>query len=305
MVNTQTLVVSSATRIGWVGTGVMGLSMCGHLLDRGYAVTVNSRTRSKAQPLLDRGAIWAASAKAVAAASDVTFAIVGFPADVRDVFLGADGLLAGASRGSVLVDMTTTEPSLAVEIHEAGRPLGVATVDAPVSGGDVGARNATLSIMIGGERDTVDAIRPLLETMGKNLQYLGGAGSGQHTKMCNQIVIAGTMIGVCESLLYGYRAGLDLEAVLAAIGGGAAGCWTLANLAPRVLQRNFDPGFFVDHFIKDMGIALDEARRMGLALPGLALVHQLYQATRAQGHGQKGTHALMLALEHISNVTPA
>jgi 3-hydroxyisobutyrate dehydrogenase len=283
----------------------MGRSMCGHLVDRGHAVTVNSRTRSRAQPLLDRGATWAGSARAVAEASDVTFAIVGFPADVREVFLGSDGLLAGASRGSVLVDMTTTEPRLAVEIYEAGRAQGVSTVDAPVSGGDVGARNATLSIMIGGERETVDTIRPLLEAMGKNLQYLGAAGSGQHTKMCNQIVIAGTMIGVCESLLYGYRAGLDLEVVLAAIGGGAAGCWTLTNLAPRVLDRNFDPGFFVDHFIKDMGIALDEARRMGLALPGLALVHQLYQATRAQGHGQKGTHALMLALERISNVEPA
>jgi len=305
MANTHTLVVSSSTRIGWVGTGVMGLSMCGHLVDRGHAVTVNSRTRSRAQRLLDRGATWAGSARAVAEASDVTFAIVGFPADVREVFLGSDGLLAGASRGSVLVDMTTTEPRLAVEIYEAGRAQGVSTVDAPVSGGDVGARNATLSIMIGGERETVDTIRPLLEAMGKNLQYLGAAGSGQHTKMCNQIVIAGTMIGVCESLLYGYRAGLDLEVVLAAIGGGAAGCWTLTNLAPRVLERNFDPGFFVDHFIKDMGIALDEARRMGLALPGLALVHQLYQATRAQGHGQKGTHALMLALERISNVEPA
>ena len=305
MANTHTLVVSSSTRIGWVGTGVMGLSMCGHLVDRGHAVTVNSRTRSRAQRLLDRGATWAGSARAVAEASDVTFAIVGFPADVREVFLGSDGLLAGASRGSVLVDMTTTEPRLAVEIYEAGRAQGVSTVDAPVSGGDVGARNATLSIMIGGERETVDTIRPLLEAMGKNLQYLGAAGSGQHTKMCNQIVIAGTMIGVCESLLYGYRAGLDLEVVLAAIGGGAAGCWTLTNLAPRVLDRNFDPGFFVDHFIKDMGIALDEARRMGLALPGLALVHQLYQATRAQGHGQKGTHALMLALERISNVEPA
>ncbi len=297
--------VTSTTRVGWVGTGVMGLSMCGHIVDQGYGVTVHSRTKRKAQPLLDKGATWADTPRAVADASDVTFAIVGFPVDVREVFLGPDGLLAGASAGSVLVDMTTTEPRLAQQIYEAGSSKGVSTVDAPVSGGDVGARNAALSIMIGGDEETVDAIRPLFEVMGKNLQYLGGAGSGQHTKMCNQIVIAGTMIGVCESLLYGYKAGLDLEGMLAAIGGGAAGCWTLTNLAPRVLKRNFDPGFFVEHFIKDMGIALDEAARMGLSLPGLALVHQLYQATRAQGHGQKGTHALMLALERMSGVEPS
>ena len=297
--------VSSATRVGWVGTGVMGRSMCGHIVDKGYGVTVHSRTKAKAQPLIDKGAVWADTPRAVADASDVTFAIVGFPADVREVFLGPDGLLAGAGAGSVLVDMTTTEPTLAREIFDVGQAKDVSTVDAPVSGGDVGARNAALSIMIGGDRATVDAIRPLFEAMGKNLQYLGGAGSGQHTKMCNQIVIAGTMIGVCESLLYGYQAGLDLEDMLAAISGGAAGCWTLTNLAPRVLKRNFDPGFFVEHFIKDMGIALDEAERMGISLPGLALVHQLYQATRAQGHGQKGTHALTLALERMSNVEPS
>ena len=296
------LQVTSATRVGWVGTGVMGLSMCGHVLDKGYAVTVHSRTRAKAQPLLERGAAWADSPRAVAEASDVVFSIVGFPPDVREVYLGPAGLLAGSHAGQVLVDMTTTEPSLAREIYEVGHPKRVSTIDAPVSGGDVGARNATLSIMIGGDRTAVDAIRPLLELMGRNLQYLGAAGSGQHTKMCNQIVIAGTMIGVCESLLYGYTAGLNLEEMLKAISGGAAGCWTLDNLAPRVLKRNFDPGFFVEHFIKDMGIALDEAARMGIALPGLALVHQLYQATRAQGHGQLGTHALVLALERLSGV---
>jgi 3-hydroxyisobutyrate dehydrogenase len=229
---------------------------------------------------------------------------VGFPPDVREVYLGPEGLLAGAKSGAILVDMTTTQPSLAREIYDTARPRGISTVDAPVSGGDVGARNATLSIMVGGDREVVERIRPLFEAMGKSVVHQGGPGAGQHTKMCNQIVIAGTMIGVCESLLYGYKAGLDLETMLQSIRGGAAGCWTLDNLAPRVLKRNFDPGFFVEHFIKDMGIALDEAGRMGISLPGLALVHQLYRAVQAQGHGRCGTHALMLALETMSDVKP-
>jgi len=290
----------SETRIGWVGTGVMGASMCGHVLRQGYAVTVYNRTKAKAQPLLDAGARWADSPKDVAQQSDVVFTIVGFPEDVWEVYLSDNGLLAGAKAGSILVDMTTTRPSLAREIYEAAKAKQVSTIDAPVSGGDVGAKEAKLSIMVGGDKDAVDTVWPLMGLMGKNVVYQGGAGAGQDTKMCNQIVIAGTMVGVCESLLYGYRAGLDLENVLKSISGGAAGCWSLTNLAPRVLKRNFDPGFFVEHFIKDMGIAIDEAKRMNLALPGLALVHQLYLACQAQGHGKAGTHALVLALEQIS-----
>jgi len=297
--------VSAATRIGWVGTGVMGLSMCRHVLAKGHPVTVYSRTKSKAQPLLDKGARWADSPQAVAAATDLVVTIVGFPPDVRQVYFGERGLFTDAKAGSLFVDMTTTQPSLAREIAEAGRRVPVATIDAPVSGGDVGAKNATLSIMLGGERTAVDAVMPLFETLGKQIVYQGAAGSGQHAKMCNQIVIAGTMIGVCESLLYGYKAGLDLETMLGAIRGGAAACWTLDNLAPRILKRNFDPGFFVEHFIKDMGIALDEAKAMGIALPGLALVHQLYLAVQAQGYGQRGTHALMMALEQLSSAGPA
>jgi 3-hydroxyisobutyrate dehydrogenase len=288
------------TKIGWIGTGVMGRWMCEHVMNAGFSATVYNRTKAKAQPLLDKGAQWADSPKAVAENSDVIFSIVGFPNDVRETHLGANGTLTGAKAGSVLVDMTTTEPSLAKEIYEQAKAQGVFSVDAPVSGGDVGAREARLSIMVGGDKEVVDALQPLFEAMGKNIVYQGGAGAGQHTKMCNQIVIAGTMIGVCESLIYGYKAGLDLETMLSCISGGAAKCWTLDNLAPRVLKRNFDPGFFVEHFIKDMGIALDEAKRMGLSLPGLALVHQLYLAVQAQGHGRKGTHALMLALEQMS-----
>ena len=294
--------LSADTRIGWIGTGVMGAPMCGHVMSRGYAVTVYNRTRVKAEPLLEAGASWADSPMAVARQSEVIFTIVGFPQDVREVYLSDRGLLAGVKPGSILVDMTTTSPSLAREIYEAAQAKGISTIDAPVSGGDVGAREARLSIMVGGDKDVVDAVLPLLEAMGKNIVYQGRAGAGQHTKMCNQIVIAGTMIGVCESLLYGTKAGLDLETMLKSIGGGAAGCWTLANLAPRALKRDFKPGFFVEHFIKDMRIALDEAGRMNLALPGLALVHQLYLAVQAQGHGKAGTQALLLALEQMSQI---
>jgi 3-hydroxyisobutyrate dehydrogenase len=286
--------------LGWIGTGIMGRSMCGHLLDKGYPVTVHSRTRAKADDLVARGARWADTPADAARDADVVVTMVGFPADVRDVYFGDAGILAAARPGAVLVDMTTTEPTLAVEIADAARARGMAAVDAPVSGGDVGARNATLSIMVGGDGDAVARVRPLFDLLGKNIVHQGPAGAGQHTKMCNQIVIAGTMIGVCESLLYGTRAGLDLETMLSSISRGAAGCWTLDNLAPRVLKRNFDPGFIVEHFIKDMGIALAEARTMNLALPGLALVYQLYVAVQAQGHGRLGTHALMLALEQLN-----
>ncbi len=293
-------------QLGWIGTGIMGRSMCGHLLAAGHRVTVSSRTREKAEDLVARGATWAPTPHAAAEASDVVFTMVGFPQDVRDVYFGAGGLLcvvAGSQpRASQLfIDMTTTEPSLAIEIAAAARARGASAVDAPVSGGDVGARNAALSIMVGGEPEDVARARPLFDLLGKNIVHQGGPGAGQHTKMCNQIVIAGTMIGVCESLVYGARAGLDLETMLTSIRSGAAGCWTLDNLAPRVIARNFDPGFLVEHFIKDMGIALEEARRMKLALPGLALVHQLYVAVQAQGHGRGGTQSLVLALEHISH----
>ena len=293
----------SQIKIGWVGTGVMGRWMCQHVIDLGYTATIFTRTKSKADPLLKAGATWANSPAEVAESSDIIFTIVGFPDDVRQVYLGENGILTTAKSGSIVVDMTTTEPSLAVEVHQAARAQGISSIDAPVSGGDVGAREARLAIMIGGDQEAVDAIHPLFEAMGQNIVYQGEAGSGQHTKMCNQITIAGTMIGVCEALLYGAKAGLDLEIMLSTISKGAAGCWSLENLAPRVLKRNFDPGFFVEHFIKDMGIALDEAKRMGISLPGLSLVHQLYLATQAQGHGRLGTHALMLALEKLSGIS--
>jgi 3-hydroxyisobutyrate dehydrogenase len=292
------------TRIGWIGTGVMGRWMCQHVMQKGYRATVYNRTRDKAQPLLELGATFADSPKSVAEQSDVVFAIVGFPKDVREVFLGPNGVLAGSRPGMILVDMTTSEPALAKEIYEAAKAKGVGALDAPVSGGDVGAREARLSIMVGGDREVFEAVKPIFECMGKTIVLQGPAGAGQHTKMVNQILIATTMIGVCEALLYAYKAGLDPTRVLESVGGGAASSWSLLNYGPRIIQRNFEPGFFVEHFIKDMGIALEEARRMNLPLPGLALAEQLYVALKAQGYGRKGTHALMLALERIANYTP-
>jgi 3-hydroxyisobutyrate dehydrogenase len=290
------------TRIGWIGTGVMGTSMCGHLLAAGYQATVYNRSRAKVKPILDKGAVEAGSPRAVAEVSDVIFSIVGFPHDVRAVTLGTEGSLAGARPGAVLVDMTTSEPALAREIFEAAGAKGVHAVDAPVSGGDVGAREARLSIMIGGEPEVVTALNPLFQAMGKTIVHQGPAGAGQHTKMVNQVLIATNMIGVCEALLYGYQAGLDLNKVMQSVASGAAGSWSLSNLGTRMIAGNFDPGFFVEHFLKDMGIALAESKRMKLALPGLALAEQLYRAVEAQGHGRKGTHALLLALARLSDI---
>jgi 3-hydroxyisobutyrate dehydrogenase len=292
------------TRVGWIGTGVMGRWMCQHLMTKGYTATIFNRTKNKpdVKALLDAGAAWADSPRAVAERSDVVFAIVGFPPDVREVFLGTNGTLAGSRSGSILVDMTTSEPSLAVEIAQACQAKKVGCLDAPVSGGDVGAKNAALSIMIGGEADVLAAVKPLFECMGKTIIHQGPAGSGQHTKMVNQILIASNMIAVCEALLYGYKAGLDLETVFKSVSTGAAGSKALEVLGPRIMAHNYEPGFYVEHFIKDMGIALAEARRMNLCLPGLALASQLYNAVAAQGYGRKGTQALMLALQHMSGV---
>ena len=290
------------TRIGWIGVGVMGASMCGHLLRAGFAATVFNRTRAKAEPLLAAGAAWADSPKQVAAASDVVFTMVGYPADVRQVILGPDGVLAGCRPDSIIVDMTTSEPSLAVEIADAAAKRGVHAVDAPVSGGDVGAREARLSIMIGGEPEVIEALRPCWQAMGKTFVRQGGPGAGQHTKMVNQVLLGGNMMGVCEGLLYAYKAGLDLETVMQSVASGAAGSWSLSNLGTRIIANNFAPGFFVEHFIKDLGIALAEAKRMNLCLPGLALANQLYLSLAAHGHGRAGTQALQLALAEMSNI---
>ncbi len=292
----------ASTRIGWIGTGVMGSSMCGHLIDAGYRAIVFNRSPSKTDSLVAKGASLAASPREVAQQSDVVFTIVGFPSDVRSVILGDDGVLAGCRAGMTIVDMTTSQPSLAKEIAAAAAANSVASVDAPVSGGDTGARHAALSIMIGGDAEAVARIDPLLRLMGKTIVHQGGPGCGQHTKMVNQTLIASGMIAVCEGLLYASKVGLDLPTVLQSVSSGAAGSWSLANLAPRMIDGDFDPGFFVEHFIKDMRIALEESAAMNLSLPGLALAHQLYQAVVAQGHARDGTQALLLALADLNRV---
>jgi len=296
------IVTPESTRVGWIGTGVMGSSMCAHLVTAGYSVSVSTRTRAKASGLLEAGATWADTPADVASRSDVIFSMVGYPADVREVILGPRGALDSARPGAVLVDMSTSEPALAVEIAEHAELRGVHALDAPVSGGDVGARNATLSIMVGGTPEVFDAVRPCLGVLGSTIVLQGGPGAGQHTKMMNQVLIASNMVGVCEALLYAYRANLDLESVLASVSGGAAGSWSLSNLAPRMIANNMAPGFYVNHFVKDMGIALAEAGRMKLSLPGLALANQLYVALQAQGGGTDGTQSLIRALASLSGL---
>jgi 3-hydroxyisobutyrate dehydrogenase len=296
------MIIPGKPVIGWIGTGVMGNSMLSHLIDKGYETCVFTRTREKADQVISKGARWCSSIPELGKQADLIFTMVGFPADVRQVYLSPEGLLNYARQGSVIVDMTTTSPAIAVEIYEKAESKKMHFLDAPVSGGDIGARNATLSIMAGGDHKIFEAVEPYFAILGKKIIYQGKAGSGMHTKMCNQIQIAGTMIGMCESLLYGFKAGLDLPVMLSSISGGAAACWSLDNLAPRILRRDFEPGFFVDHFIKDMGIALEEARRMEISLPGLALVNQLYVSVKALGFGKKGTQALMLALESMVGV---
>lgn len=290
------------TKIGWIGTGVMGQSMANHLINAGYKLFVNNRTKIKSQNLINSGAVWLDTPQKIAEKTDVIFTIVGMPEDVEEVYFGEKGLFQKHYPEKIFIDMTTTKPSISIKINKKAVENGSDSLDAPVSGGDVGAKNKTLLIMVGGEYKTYNLIFPLFELMGKTIIYEGEAGSGQHTKLCNQIVIAGTMIGVCESLLYGKKAGLDLNVLINSISKGAAGCWTLDNLAPRIINKNYEPGFFVDHFIKDLGIALEEAKRMNLSLPGLALANQLYLAVKANGFGLKGTQALILALEKLSGI---
>lgn len=293
-------IVPGQTKLGWIGTGVMGKSMCGHLMKAGFAMTIYNRSHAKTQELVGLGAKLAGTPAEVAQQSDVVFVMVGFPHDVRQVIMGEDGVLTKLRSQGIVVDMTTSSPQLAQDIFRAAKAKNCHSLDAPVSGGDIGAKEARLSIMVGGEREPFEALKPCWEAMGKTVQFQGAAGSGQHTKMVNQILIANNMVGLCEAMLYAYRSGLDPVEVLKSVSSGAAGSWSLSNLAPRVLNNDFAPGFYVEHFIKDMGIALEEARRMNLALPGLALAHQLYVALCAQGMSRLGTQALIQALATLS-----
>ena len=288
------------TKIGWIGTGIMGAPMCSHVMSGGYQTFVYNRSREKAVDLIYNGASWCDSPSDVASSSDIIFSIVGFPKDVREVYFGEEGVFSSLGPDKVVVDMTTTEPSLSVEIYNKARELGSYSVDAPVSGGDIGARNAKLSIMVGGDKVVVDLIMPLLTLMGQQIVYEGGPGAGQHTKVCNQITVAGIMIGICEALLYCYKAGLDQNTMIKTVCAGAASTWLMENLAPKIVEGDFDPGFLVEHFIKDLGIALSEAERMNIKLPGLELAKTLYEKTREMGHGRLGTQALYLALKEMN-----
>jgi 3-hydroxyisobutyrate dehydrogenase len=280
------------TVIGFIGTGVMGKSMAGHLLEAGYQLTVFTRTKEKAAELLEKGAVWSESPREVAQKADVVFTIVGYPSDVEEVYLGEEGLIANAKPGSYLIDMTTSTPSLAKKIFEAAKEKGIHAIDAPVSGGDVGAREARLAIMVGSDDEAFLEVEPLLNILGTNIVHQGEPGAGQHTKMANQIAIASNMIGVCEAIIYAEKAGLDPETVLKSIATGAAGSWSLSNLAPRMIAGNFEPGFFIKHFIKDMKIALDEAKRMDMEVPGLSMALALYEQLAEKGEENSGTQAL-------------
>jgi len=287
-------------QVGWIGTGVMGRSMAGHLLAAGHSLTVYNRSKEKAEALLERGAVWADTPASVSENSETVFTMVGLPSDVEDVYLGTAGIFSKARPGTVIIDMTTSSPALAQRLAMEGAKQGLRVLDAPVTGGDVGARNATLSIMVGGDPATFQQMKPVFERLGKTVLLHGPAGAGQHAKMVNQILITGIMLSLCEGLMYARRAGLNLESVLQSVSGGAATSWALQNLMPRILKGDLEPGFYVEHFIKDMGIITAEAERMNLALPGTALVKQLYQAVLACGGAKKGTQALILALEALN-----
>lgn len=280
------------TVIGFIGTGVMGRSMAKNLLKAGYRLNVYNRTKASAQELVELGATWVETVAELAVQSQVVITMVGYPRDVEEVYLGQNGLMAHSQVGSFLVDMTTSSPLLAKKIAEAGKEKGIHILDAPVSGGDIGARDAKLVIMVGGEAEAFNEVKPIFEVMGTNILLQGSAGSGQYTKMCNQITIASNMIGVSEAMAYAQKAGLDPSRVLESIGGGAAGSWSLNNLAPRMIAGNFDPGFYVKHFIKDMNIALESAKEMGLKTPGLELAKSLYEKLVTEGEENSGTQVL-------------
>lgn len=283
--------------IGFIGLGVMGQSMAGHILAAGFNLRVYNRTKKKAEALVDQGAEWCDSVGELAGSSDLIITMVGYPADVEEVFYGPAGILENAPAGALAIDMTTSDPALAEKLWQDGRQKNIHVLDAPVSGGDIGARNATLSIMVGGASDDFQRALPIFKTMGTNIVHQGKAGSGQHTKMANQIAIASTMISVCEAISYARQAGLDPDTVLESIGKGAAASWSLNNLGPKMIQGDDAPGFFIRHFVKDMGIALSAAQSMGMNTPGLDLAYKLYTQMESQGDGLKGTQALFHLFE--------
>jgi 3-hydroxyisobutyrate dehydrogenase len=288
-------------KVGWIGLGVMGASMAGHLIKQGCSLLVHSRTRSKGAELIEMGAEWIDSPSEVAGTVDYLFTMLGYPEDVEEVYFGRAGIFSNLPRGTTLIDMTTSTPELAKKVSVYASERGCFSLDAPVSGGDIGAREARLAIMCGGNQQAYDQALPLFQIMGKTINYFGESGSGQRTKMSNQILIASTMIGTVESLLYAEKANLDLNQVIEMIGQGAAGCWSLNHLGPRMLKQDWEPGFYVKHFVKDMGIALNDAKKMGIRLQGLELAHQFYKKVSQSGYEEKGTQVLLKVLKDLNN----
>lgn len=282
-------------QIGFIGTGVMGNAMAEHLIDAGYTLSVYNRTKEKANNLVEKGATWSDTVEEIAKTCDIIFSMVGFPSDVEEVILNK--VLDNAKEGTIVVDTTTSKPSLAKEIYEKGKEKGIKCLDSPVTGGDLGAKNATLTIFVGGDEETFNEILPLLEKMGKNIAYVGSAGSGQHAKMANQISVGAGIVGTCETLTYARKAGLDMKKIVDLVGSGSGGNWQLNNMGNRIINDDFNPGFYIKHFIKDMGIALEECKNMGITLPGLETSYALYLKAKEAGYENLGTQALYKIFE--------
>lgn len=280
-------------KIGFIGVGVMGKSMVRNLMKGGYEVFIYTRTKAKVLDVIEEGARWCDSVSECAKAGEIIITIVGYPKDVEEVYFGEKGIIENAAKGTYLIDMTTTSPKLSVRIYNQAKERGIYSLDAPVSGGDVGAKNGTLAVMVGGDREVFDAMLPVFECMGKNIVYEGAAGSGQHTKMANQIALAGAITGVCEAMSYAKKEGLDVKTMLDTISTGAAGSWQMTNMGPRILKGDYEPGFFVKHYIKDMKIAKEEAEDVSLELGMLNCVLDMYQKLEEQGMGDLGTQALI------------
>lgn len=288
----------SSKTIGFVGTGVMGKSMAGHLIDKGYEVNVYNRTKSKADDLVEKGATWCDTIATLSEKSDIIISIVGYPKDVESIYLSQDGILNHAKANSIVIDMTTSSPALAHDIYEKAKERNIKSLDAPVSGGDVGAKNAALTIMVGGDQEAYNQVEDIFNLLGKNVVYQGKSGNGQHTKLSNQIAIAAGMLGVAEAIIYAEEAGLDIDKVFNSIEHGAAGSWSLSNLGPRMVKEDYAPGFYVKHFIKDMKLAIEESEKMGLYMPGLLKAKEVYDALSKAGYDDNGTQAVIQLLKN-------
>lgn len=293
--------ISKNTKIGWIGTGVMGLPMCSHFIDKGYECYVYNRTYEKAIPLLNKGATWVDNPSILAKKVDVIFTIVGFPEDVEHVYFGDNGIFEGIKSGMIVIDMTTSSPELAKKIYFKAKELNAHALDAPVSGGDIGAKNATLSIMVGGDKEVYEFVKPLLEIIGNNIIYHGEAGKGQYAKLANQILIANNMIGVCECLVFAEKAGLDLNLLIKSLSSGAASSWSFVNLAPKMINGDFKPGFYIEHFIKDLKLAIKMCEQLGIRLNGLNFAKDLYEELKKMGFEKQGTQALIYAVRKVAN----